>query len=353
MLFGSVILDTAIGVVFVFLLLSLIATAVQEALQVFLKSRAKHLEAGIKRLLNDGTGTGLAGALYQHPLVRGLYDASKPKDRPSYIPTRNFAVALLDMVARGTDPDDATQATGTAQPISVEGVRLTVQKIGNQPVQRAILAALDTAEGSLVRAQRNLEDWYDSAMDRVSGGYKRQTQKVLIGIGLVLAIGANVDAIEVAKRLYLDKPMRDAVVQQATAYVAAHPDTTETIKALQTRLDALPLPIGWPRKPEPRGVVDYTLMIFGWIVTGLAVSLGAPFWFDLLNKFMVIRATVKPKEKSGEEGSEDRKAASTPGPTRIEVVTTAPAGAAGAAGAGLTPGPHQWAAGADPDAGVM
>ena len=44
----------------------------------------------------------------------------------------------------------------------------------------------------------------------------------------------------------------------------------------------------------------------GWLITALAVMLGAPFWFDVLNKFMVIRSTVKPREKSQEEGSEDR-----------------------------------------------
>lgn len=348
MLFGSAILDTAIGLVFVFLLLSLIATAVQEALQVWLRSRSKHLEAGIRRLLNDGAGTSLADALYQHPLIRGLYNASDPKDRPSYIPTRNFALALLDMVARGTDPNDQQQATGMAPPISVEGIRLTVHRIGNEPVQRAILAALDTAEGSLVRAQRNLEEWYDSAMDRVSGGYKRQTQKFLIFLGVALAVGANVDAIAVTKRLYHDKPVRDAVVQQATAYTAAHPDSAEKIAALQARLDSLPLPIGWPR-PQPHGFVEYAIMILGWLVTGLAVSLGAPFWFDLLNKFMVIRATVKPKEKSPEEGSEDRRP-STTGTTRIEVVGVTPTGAAGA---GTTPGAHEWAAGTDPHSGVL
>jgi hypothetical protein len=47
-------------------------------------------------------------------------------------------------------------------------------------------------------------------------------------------------------------------------------------------------------------------MLLGWLITALAVMLGAPFWFDVLNKFMVIRSTVKPREKSQEEGSEDR-----------------------------------------------
>jgi hypothetical protein len=49
-------------------------------------------------------------------------------------------------------------------------------------------------------------------------------------------------------------------------------------------------------------------LLLGWAITAFAISLGAPFWFDLLNKFMVIRSTVKPFEKSQPEGSEDRAA---------------------------------------------
>lgn len=48
------------------------------------------------------------------------------------------------------------------------------------------------------------------------------------------------------------------------------------------------------------------LTIFGWLLTAVAVSLGAPFWFDTLNKLVVVRSTVKPKEKSAEEASKDR-----------------------------------------------
>jgi len=46
--------------------------------------------------------------------------------------------------------------------------------------------------------------------------------------------------------------------------------------------------------------------ILAGLVKALAAKLGAPFWFDVLNKFMVIRSTVKPCEASQEEGSEDR-----------------------------------------------
>jgi len=53
----------------------------------------------------------------------------------------------------------------------------------------------------------------------------------------------------------------------------------------------------------PTGAFDWLGILGGWILTAIAVSLGAPLWFDLLNKFMVVRSTVKPREKSSEEAS--------------------------------------------------
>ena len=49
----------------------------------------------------------------------------------------------------------------------------------------------------------------------------------------------------------------------------------------------------------------------GLLLTAFAISQGAPFWFDLLNKIIVIRSTVKPREKSGEQPSKDKPAPET------------------------------------------
>jgi hypothetical protein len=77
-------------------------------------------------------------------------------------------------------------------------------------------------------------------------------------------------------------------------------------------IKSLGFPIGWdnddPRTRYPDGPLEWLYKIFGLFITGIAVSLGAPFWFDLLNKFMVVRSTVKPTEKSPDESSEDRQA---------------------------------------------
>jgi hypothetical protein len=67
-------------------------------------------------------------------------------------------------------------------------------------------------------------------------------------------------------------------------------------------------------------------IIVGWLVTAFAIMLGAPFWFDVLNKFMVIRSTIKPHEKSKEEASKDS-----------QTSASSTADATGAAGGSGTP----------------
>jgi hypothetical protein len=209
--FGSTVLEVVVGLLFVFLLLSLVASAFQEAVQTVLKSRSAQLERGIRELLNDKDGTGLAAALYNHPLIYSLYRGTyrSPGWRgwplvwraalPSHIPSRNFAVALLDIVARGDDAVKATAATAQAPQLTFEGVRSTVQKIGNPPVQRALLSAMDMAEGDLQRSSLNIQSWFDGTMDRVSGWFKRNTQRFLLVIGFGLAILANADSIALTR----------------------------------------------------------------------------------------------------------------------------------------------------------
>jgi hypothetical protein len=125
------------------------------------------------------------------------------------------------------------------------------------------------------------------------------------------------------------------------------------------RLDALELPIGWPDATFGR---DWYMRILGWLITGAAISLGAPFWFDLLNRMMVVRSTVKPHEKSPEESSEDRQTEKGKA-----IVVSAPSAAEGGAapfvatahdvgGATLQPGQdysaHEWSSGF-PGAGIL
>jgi hypothetical protein len=343
---GSDLLDVAIGVIFVFFLTSILCSAIREGIEALLKTRATHLEEGIRELLHDPNAAGLAKQLFQHPLVAGLYAGKYQPPRfswwwptamtsgrnlPSYIPSRNFALALMDMAARGP-AIDAVSSHPSSGAITFESVRANIAGIGSPPVQRALLTAIDSAQGDLQKAQANLEAWFDSSMDRVSGWYKRSTQWFLFAIGLAAAVAMNINIITIADYLYREKPARDALVSRAQTAAADATLATATYKQVRTELEATRLPIGQPKPDMPQSVELKDLV--GWLITALGVSLGAPFWFDLLNKFMVIRSTVKPHEKSPEEASEDRQtslatAQTAAAPPPVPAAAPAPVVAAG------------------------
>lgn len=329
-MFGSNILDVAIGLALIYLLLSLVASGVHEAAEAIVKSRAVELERGIRSLLDDPEGHGMARNLYEHPLVSSLYPGKyevmekrfRGQTLPDYIPARSFAVALLDMTVRGTDvgPYAAQQ---THPDMSIASLRSSVSRIPSVFVQRAVLSAIDAARGDINRVQANLEEWFDTAMDRVSGQYKRRTQFWLFGIGLATTVILNVNSIAIADYLSHNAVAREALVSRAqqirtdSTYqrLIADPATIDraTARAAYEDLQSLKLPIGWDRQlPMPPSMTGSDAFffrlkqVFGLLITAFAIMLGAPFWFDLLNKFMVIRSTVKPAEKSPEEGSEDR-----------------------------------------------
>jgi hypothetical protein len=327
-MFGSAILDVLIGLITIFLLLSLTATAIREAFETLFKARAVMLERGIRELLDDPTESGLVRRLYEHPLVFGLYKGSyDPKevrrhggDLPTYIPTKNFSGALLDIAIRGQRA--GPYATEHSEPIfTTEELRRAVRRLPSPKLRHALITAIDDARGDLDKVRANLEGWFDSSMDRVSGWYKRRTQMWLFVIGAVLATSLNVNAITIANHLWADKAARDALVRQAeqiqsdTTIRNNLRDTSAATAEARARssmsdLESLNLPIGWDHLP-PRGpatnIFDYVFQIVvGILVTALAVTLGAPFWFDALNKVMVVRATVKPKEKSPDEPPVDR-----------------------------------------------
>ena len=375
---GSKILEVAIGIIFVFLLVSMICSAIREGLESWLKSRAAFLDQGIREMLHDRDAVGIARSLYSHPLIYGLYlDEYRPRaasrpltalarggNLPSYIPARSFALAMLDIAARGTGTHGL--ASSPAAPVfTLALVRENVLNLENGPVQRVLIGAIDTSGGSMERAVGNLTVWFDSAMDRVSGAYKRATQKLLLGIGLVLAIVLNVNTLAIAHYLFRHDVERAALVARAeavardTSFMRGASDV-QYVRA-RAALDSLRLPIGWDHmaltgpfhtslvRNASGAVVQVRELrlwrnviepIVGWILTALAAMLGANFWFDLLNKVMVVRSTVKPHEKSPEEDSEDRQ---TVRPRTVVLATTAEPAAVVSGGGGIVVAPSSGA----------
>jgi len=354
-------LEVAMGMVFLFLLMSLICTAIKEWIEALLKWRAMDLERAMRTLLDDPEGR-TTQALYSHPIIyslfQGGYDHKQLRsswlvmgtgaDRhmrlgarrnlPSYIPTAHFATAFIDLVARGPASQGDAASTVPPGPLTIDLLRKQASLLPDH-LARTVIAGIDYANGDIAKVRKAVEQWFDGAMDRASGWYKRRTQALLFTIGLLTAVVLNVDALHILHRLTHDKTFRDVVVNRAAAAKApasaSAGDELASIALARGELDAVAMPIGW-ESPTTAGagsqlwptqfcsasaddkgtlsesctfgrnpVYAVVRMVFGWLVTALAVMLGAPFWFDVLNRIMVIRSTVKPHEKSPEEPSQD------------------------------------------------
>src|SRR6185312_10354982 len=397
-MFGSSMLDIAIGIIFVFLLLSIFATSINELIQSVLRARGKLLLGGIQSLLNDVEGTGLLEKVYNHGQIFGLYqgpfDLKKPKNLPSYIPAKNFALALLDAVvdthkaaatvtANADARADAAAANQPAPPIqpaptggnsiavSVEDCLTIGQEVKDaanalaknkltEKVGKPLVSMIAMAGNDNNKLQKNIEDWYNSGMDRVSGRYKSRIQTALFIIGISMAVFMNANTIAIVRQLSKDPTLRQAMVAAAQSakdprastpaqpQTSAQPDaqtaatpaasgtpapSANTDPAIRQQIDAtrkafdninsLGIPLGWPNgEPHTLKALRHNLgsgaawsaliqdraaweALIGWLLTAFAVTLGAPFWFDMLNKIMVVRSTVKPEEKSKTEGSKD------------------------------------------------
>lgn len=312
-MFGSELLDVAIGMTFVFVLLSLICSALNELLETRLKNRAGDLEKGIVGLL--GKDTGLVDKLYNHGLIFSLYrgsyeEASKKKTLPSYVPSQNFAEALASILSPESgaipSPDD---------------IRAAINKIQNPQVKSALLTLFNDAANDVQKFRAGIEAWFNSAMDRVSGWYKRRTHVIIFALGFVIAVTLNVNSISLAQDLWINKATRDALVGAAQGYLEKHPSApapnsssaassapAPTASALDPGLKAdldelakTNIPIGWNKqilRDYSATPLLWLAALMGWFLTAAAASLGAPFWFDLLSKIVVLRSSITPGQKT-------------------------------------------------------
>lgn len=201
-MFGSAVLEIAIGLVVIYILLAILTSTVIEYISVFLGWRGKNLEAGIRMLLNDKPGTGVAKLLYNHSLVKNL---SKSNGKPSYLPSRNFALALLDSIP----------VIDRNRGVTFDGLRAGVNILGDRELKKSLLALLSTADNDLEKALNNIEKWFDDSMDRVSGWYNRKTRVFGLFIAVVAVVAINADSFMIGNILTRDATLRESLVELA------------------------------------------------------------------------------------------------------------------------------------------
>lgn len=289
------ILTVVVGIVFVLLLLSLLATTIMELLASFFHLRGRNLTKALRNMLasSDESEQMLqsfkSNSLYKHLSQQYSRTSQGP---PSYMDSTTFQSILFDIILKG------------------EGVDKLKEKIDTLPdedLKNVLNQLLRDADHELDQFKASIEKWYNDVMDRASGWYKRYTQKILIGVGVLIALIFNADTFSIYQRLASDPAALEQVVALAESYVQTQEETLvrpvdpsfeESLSALQGLVDTeinnirSPLGLGWDHMDfSTYSIYDWLAKILGYTVTALAISLGAPFWFDLLRKMVNIRSS--------------------------------------------------------------
>ena len=269
-MFNNPVLEVAIGLVFCYASLSLVVSSVNEAIASALHLRDATLLSGIKSLLNDPAFEGLARDIYNHALVnpRDNGQARKEADltyTPSYIPSRHFAKALIDILQQ--------------TPSAAAKLDQAIAEIQDPQLRQVLLGMYARAAGDLDKLQDEFAAGFDNGMERVAGEYKRRAQLMCVLIALVIAALLNIDSFHLFRTLWENGAF--------AAALTALPDenVTAAIDGLRT------LPIGWVAFPPAFTPAEYFLMVAGWLVTASSALFGAPFWFDLLQSITHLRGT--------------------------------------------------------------
>jgi len=424
-------LDVALGLTLVFLILASLGSLLAELWAAYRKLRHGLLLQTVDRLL----GPNLAGKFWKHSLIVPLFEPA-PRDEskatpapatglavvtraisssaetayrygvrkpwhlvrprraeaPAYLDAQLFATTVLDIATgkgeRGRLPNEITawrhaieqtieQRPGTDDDLQDHLLALLRQVPADSPDVGAALKAA-------------LAKWFEEAMQRTSGVYRRKTQKALFVIGIILALALNADALRIAQVLYQNPALRSEVASQAEQLYRDRVDADGKLKPvaddattrqqLQTYsaelrdLTKIGFPLGWmphwrdnfislpearladdgkavPAKP---GLAAYAAKLVGLLASALAVTLGAPFWFDVLGRIVKLRSSAgaaaeKPKEPaatsvagpgSGAPAVAALSGTSAPPPAALPDATEA----LGAAGTAFDPARAYWVA---------
>ncbi|MTB53846.1 hypothetical protein [Lewinella sp. W8] len=356
------ILTVVIGLIFVLLLLSLLATTMMELLSSLFSLRARNLVKALRNMLaSDDRNETLvdefrANSLYRHLTQQYGSRSAKGFSAPSYMSAETFQSILFDVILKGDD---------------VTNLQQRLDNLPDKDLKNVLNQLLRESGGQLDLFRLEVQNWYNNVMDRAAGWYKRYTQKILLFMGLGIAVVFNADTVALYDRLSNDPDTLASLVAAAESYVETR-ERAESMPTQQPPVVTTPAPttptspdfgqLGTPINPldssaaatpppapttgqpvqEPvpatylyaseeadlaeadfrqsleelkgllnneiaeirrplglgwegvnfRAMGPYEIItkLLGFILTALAISLGAPFWFDLLKKLVNIRS---------------------------------------------------------------
>lgn len=348
-------IDVAVGLVLMYLVLSLLCTTINESIASFFSLRANTLSAALHELIDNVNLKALfddhgmvngnkvaanGGKVKASPATSKTADLPDPKDskqpetsaptslwsrltqssEPSYLSGRSVALALIGSI----DPKNPTP--------TFQQIKDTVTNLPDSNIRDALLSSILEADGKVDNVRDGMASWFDGAMDRLSGAYKRDLQTISLIVGFVIAAAFNADSLYVGTKLWQDRSLSQMIAQSAPELLKSIPppkapgngaappapasdgpakplQLEQAMANIKTAQDELRgLPIGWAGVKWPGKVCSCNALgdwagfllikILGLAMTAAALMMGAPFWFDLLQKIMNLRGTGDKPGKS-------------------------------------------------------
>lgn len=323
------ILGVVLGLGCAFFVLSVFASHLQEMLSAFLTKRATQLEDGIKAMLRDPD---IITRFFAHPLIqssamntsrKSLFGGRTGNPRPSYIPSATFVKVLQSVLGTWYAPSAST-LTEVIKAVPESSLKRTLSTV--------LIGATDQA-----KAEAAIQQWFDDTMARLSGVYKRHTQRSLLVIGFVLAVIVNANVVHMTSVLWSSADVSNRAQTLAEQYAHDPACAAQKTAADQQKVcgptswgtlnaQLANLPVGWTDEqaktweksvnplvglfkkdrtnaagnptvaPDgtPSSIPRDTLLplflaLLGWLGTAVAVSFGSGFWFDLVNQVVNLR----------------------------------------------------------------
>ncbi len=304
-MFGSAVIDTAIGIILLFFVVSTICSTAYSLIARMLNTRGQMLNESLERLL----GPDIYEKLMHHPLIYENHLKLKRagftrilemeyQTLPDYIDPDTFARVLTEILEKAANSSDLTRYLPD---------ELT-------PPIEYFLEEIQEKQKTFMAVKVEVEQWFDQRMTILSRLFKERAQWWLMGIALAVTLIFNINTILIAQALWQGPTLRDAVVAAAdtqiervtdASLVGEGEDLRPPAQIFEEELVALNLPVGWTAQeldaiifPESLAQVDdptrpvphWFTNLIGWMVTVAAAMFGAPFWFDLLRKVVSIRS---------------------------------------------------------------
>lgn len=328
-MFGSTILDTVIGLILVFFVISTICSSMFTFISKILNMRGKLLASSLEKWL----GKTVYEVVMNHPMIRESTitrkmggDGLEYKKLPDWVDPDYFSQAFAELLMKAESASDPTKLL----PAELTGpVRYFLDKLDENVYQ------------NVEELVEDIEKWFDGRMTNLTILFSEYSRFWLAGIAIGVTLFFNLNTIAVSQALWQGPTLRAAVVEAAGAQVSVgaadssvevdaegiplgeegtdvsttpQPTTTDErnpVQIFQEELAILDLPVGWTEQEldvfylpsflaqaddADRSAMNWFSMVIGWILTVLAVLLGAPFWYNILTSLVNLRKESKSED---------------------------------------------------------